>query len=219
MSDPLTRLERIDACAASDALDTLGVDGVILGLRPLSSGRVVGRAVTMELVEFDGTPSERHLGTAAVDAAGAGDVIVVAHAARTAISGWGGVLSAGASQRGVAGVVVDGAARDVDQAVGYGLPVYATNAVPRTARRRVVERAWNIPVVIAGITVHPGDYVVADGSGVVCIPGSHVEEVLTVAERIVAKEELMADRALAGEPMVDVMGHDYESMLDGEADG
>jgi 4-hydroxy-4-methyl-2-oxoglutarate aldolase len=217
--DILRRLSKVDACAISDALDALGIDGAAVGLHAVSVHKpIVGRAITMDLADADGhTPSTRHLGTAAVDSSGPGDIIVVANHGRLTVSGWGGVLSAGASARHVAGVVVDGAVRDVDQAAGYGLAVYASAAVTRTARGRVVERAWNVPVSVAGLTVSPGDYVIADGSGVVFVPDSHIDidEVLNKAEAVVAKEKLMAERALAGEPMVEVMGHDYESMLHG----
>jgi 4-hydroxy-4-methyl-2-oxoglutarate aldolase len=211
------RLARLDACAVSDALDSLSLPGVALGLHPVSApGRIAGRVITVELTEAGGFTARRHLGTAAVDAATPGDVIVVAHHGRTDVAGWGGVLCAGASRRGVAGVIVDGAVRDVDQAAGYGLPVYAAAAVPPTARGRVAERGWNVPVTIADVAVSPGDYVIADGSGVVFVPRASAEAVLIKAEAIARKEELMTARALAGEPMAEVMSHDYESMLSEE---
>ena len=216
------RLSRLDACAVSDALDALSLPGAALGLRAVSvPGLIAGPVITVDLTEAvahsaAASPApRRHLGTAAVDAARPGDVIVVAHHGRADVAGWGGVLSAGASRRGVAGVIVDGAVRDVDQAVGYGLPVYATVAVPRTARGRVIERAWNVPVTVAGVRVRPGDYVVADGSGVVFVPRERAGDIVARAEMIAQAEELMTARALAGEPMTEVMSHDYESMLDG----
>lgn len=208
------RLARLDACAISDALDALGIDGAALGIHSVSVPKpVAGRVVTMELIEYGGRPATRHLGTAAIDGAAAGDVIVVANGGRSTVSGWGGVLSAGASRRGVVGVITDGAVRDVDQARAFDLPIYAAAAVPRTARGRVVERAWNLPITIGTVHVAPGDYVIADGSGVVFIPADRVDDVLARAEHIAAQEELMVARALAGEPMVEVMGRDYESML------
>jgi 4-hydroxy-4-methyl-2-oxoglutarate aldolase len=208
------RFARLDACAVSDALDWFSLPGSALGLHSVSvPGRIAGRVLTVDLTEPGGPAPLRHLGTAAVDAAVPGDVIVVAHHGRTDVAGWGGVLCAGASQRGVAGVIVDGAVRDVDQAAGYGLPVYAAAVVPRTARGRVAERDWNAPVMIAGVAVSPGDYVIADGGGVVFVPQARAEAVLIKAETIARVEELMAARALAGEPMAEVMGHDYESML------
>jgi regulator of RNase E activity RraA len=229
------RLARLDSCAVCDALDSLALPGAALGLHALSTPRLIaGRVITVDLAPVTtkaaastapgeagaGAALPRHLGTAAVDAASPGDVIVVAHHGRTDVAGWGGILSAGAVSKSIAGVIVDGAARDIDQAAGYGLPIYAAAAVPRTARGRVTERDWNIPVTIAGVAVRPGDYVIADGSGVVFVRRDHATAVLAKAELITKAEELMAARALAGDPMTDVMSNDYESMLgDGGSDG
>jgi regulator of RNase E activity RraA len=95
-----------------------------------------------------------------------------------------------------------------------GLPVYARVAVPVTARSRIIELDWNVPVEIAGIPVAPGDLIIADGSGVVVVPADQAEAVVAVAERIVAKERRMADDVRAGKPVSQVMGTDYETMLD-----
>ncbi|MEV1292672.1 4-carboxy-4-hydroxy-2-oxoadipate aldolase/oxaloacetate decarboxylase [Pseudonocardia sp. NPDC049635] len=216
-ADLLARLRAVDTCAVSDALDALGLPGAVLGLRCVTgSHRIAGRAVTVDLVEIGRTEtSSRHLGTAAVDASSTGDVIVVAHGGRVTMSGWGGVLAAGAARNGVEGVVVDGAVRDVDEAADLGLPVFAVTGVPVTARGRVVERAWNVEVVLRGVTVRPGDFVLADGSGVVVVPAAEVEPVLAKAEAVVAKEQAMVAKVREGLPMVDVMGADYENLLKG----
>lgn len=211
----VARLKALDTCAVSDALDKLGLRGVALGLGPLTGNhRIAGRVTTVRLVEAgDGPPSPRHLGTAAVEASGPGDVIVVEHGGRTGVSGWGGILSLAAVQRGVEGVVVDGACRDVDESRELGLPVFARAAVPLTARGRVVEQDWNIPVTICGVAVTPGDYVIADGSGVVFLPAERAEEIVTAAERIAARERTMAELVKAGAPVSKVMGAGYETML------
>lgn len=218
----LDRLAQLDSCAVSDALDKLGMSGVAFGLAAHSTARrISGRAVTVDLVELDvvetgprTVPSGRHLGTAAVDAAGPGDVIVVAHHGRTHAAGWGGVLSAGAKRNGVVGVVVDGACRDLDEARDLDLPVYALAGVPVTARGRVLERAWNVPVEIGGICVTPGDLVVADASGVVFVPAADLEQVLAIAEGIVAKERAMVEQVRAGRCLAEVMSTDYETLLE-----
>ena len=70
-------------------------------------------------------------------------------------------------------------------------------------------------MTIAGVPVMPGDYVIADGSGVVFVPRERVGDVVDRAEAITRAEALMTARALAGEPMTEVMSHDYESMLGG----
>jgi 4-hydroxy-4-methyl-2-oxoglutarate aldolase len=217
VANVLVRLRALDACAISDALDALGLAGAALGLHCLTGRqRVAGRAVTIDLVEAGQTDSHaRHLGTAAVDASGTGDVLVVAHHGRTHVSGWGGVLCSGAARNGVAGVIVDGAVRDVDEAADLGLPVFAATGVPVTARGRIVERAWNVDIEMAGVTVRPGDFVMADGSGVVFVPAAEIEAVLAKAEAVAAKERAMVAKVREGTPMVDVMGADYENLLKG----
>lgn len=214
--DLLRRLARLDTCAVSDALDAANHDGVVLGLSALSSARrIVGRAVTVQLAPSDGRKTVRHLGTAAVEAAGPDSVIVVANGGRSEVAGWGGILSQAAKRRAVAGIVIDGACRDVDEAREVELPVYAKGGVPRTARGRIVEQDWNVPVVLNGIAIAPGDYVIADASGVVAIPQQRAEQIIKSAERIVAKEKLMAEAVRRGEPVSSVMGANYETMLDG----
>lgn len=214
MTDPLTeRLQRIDSCAVSDALDSLGIDGVIGGLSQLSAvERIAGRALTVKLGPADGRESTRHLGTSAVDAGGPGDVIVIEHF-REDVAGWGGILSLAAKTRGIAGVIIDGACRDIDEAREMGLPIHGRAATPRTARSRVIEYSHGEPVTLAGIAVAPGDYIIADGSGVVAIPAARAEAVITAAERIVNKERLMAERVRAGDSAAEVMGRNYEDML------
>lgn len=213
----LARLAALDSCACSDALDQLGLPGVAPGLRPLTVyRRVTGPVITVRLGDAGGTPtglSARHLGTAAIEAANPGDVIVVAAAGRTDAAGWGGVLSLAAAIRGVRGVVVDGACRDVDESTTLGLPVYALAAVPATARGRHAETGWNIPVSVAGVTVAPGDLVIADGSGVVFVPAGRAGEVVAAAEDIAAREAAMARRLRAGEPASAVLSADYEQLV------
>jgi 4-hydroxy-4-methyl-2-oxoglutarate aldolase len=210
----LERLRALDTCAVSDALDSLEHPGAVVGITSLSvPRRVAGRAVTVSLIEADGSSAPRHLGTAAVDASGPGSVIVVAHAGRLHVAGWGGVLSAGAVAAGVEAVVVDGAVRDLDEAVELALPLYAAASVPITARGRIIEREWGVPINFAGVEVAPGDYVIADRSGVVFVPHGIVDEVLVRAEKIVARERAMVQAARGGAPMIEVMTADYETML------
>jgi 4-hydroxy-4-methyl-2-oxoglutarate aldolase len=132
-ADQVARLRSLDTCAMSDALDRRGLRGVLTGLRPLAADRVVaGRAVTVRLgppQKGAGRPA-RHLGSAAVDASGPGQVIVVAHQGRTDCAGWGGLLSRAAAARGTDSVIVHGAARDLAEAAAVGVPVLALNAGP-----------------------------------------------------------------------------------------
>jgi 4-hydroxy-4-methyl-2-oxoglutarate aldolase len=210
------RLAALDSCACSDAMDNLGIRGVAGGLRPLTiPHKVTGPVLTVELgpVGAGAAGGGRHLGTAAIEAALPGEVIVVAAGGRTDAAGWGGVLSLAAVIQRVSGVIVDGACRDVGESVALGLPVYARAAVSATARGRHAEVGWNTPVDVAGVHVEPGDLVIADGSGVVFLPAGHAAEIITAAESIMAKEAEMAARIRAGEPVSRVMSADYERML------
>lgn len=220
MNNLVKRLRALDTCAVSDALDRHGLTGVVHGLRPLAAeGPLAGRAVTVLLgpppADHAGPP-QRHLGTAAVDASGPDDVVVVAHQGRIDCAGWGGLLSRAAAIRGVGGVVVDGAARDLTEASEVGLPVFARIATPVTARGRAVELAWDEPIEIAGIPVAPGDLVLGDAGGVVVVPAGRALEVLATAERIVATESAMAAAIQAGTAVSTVMGKRYEELTDGD---
>jgi 4-hydroxy-4-methyl-2-oxoglutarate aldolase len=211
--DLVTRLAELDSCAVSDAMDRHGFTGVVDAIRPLTStARVAGRVVTVKLKAKGDEESTRHLGTAAIEAATPGDVIVIDHQGREDAAGWGGILSTAAQHRGVRGVIVDGACRDVDEARALSFPVFATAATPRTARGRVVEESFNEAVTIRGISVRPGDLVLADGTGVVFLPAEHAEAVISTAEEIAAREAAMTKAVLAGHPVSQVMGRSYETM-------
>ena len=218
MTELIDRLRRLDTCSVSDALDKLGLAGAVIGLAPLTvRSRVAGRAVTVKLgAPREGAP-KRHLGAGAVMASEAGDIIVVEHLGRLDVSGWGGLLSRGAVKRGVAAVIVDGACRDLDESLEFGLPVYARAAVPVTARGRVAEHGFNEPITVAGVAVSPGDLVLADGSGVVFVAAGAAEAVIAAAEAIYAREQLMAAAIDRGDPIGEVMGADYEDMLKQES--
>jgi 4-hydroxy-4-methyl-2-oxoglutarate aldolase len=221
----ITRLAALDTCACSDAMDKLGLSGVASGLHPVTVRRkVTGRVLTVQFapVPGDGEPAPaasgpvRHACTAAIDAARPGDVIVVAADGRLDAAAWGGILSLAATLRGVAGVIADGACRDVDEATDLGLPVYAMGVTPLTARGRQAEVAWDIPVPVAGVTVHPGDLVIADGSGVVFLPAERAEAIISAAEQVAAREQALSVRIKAGEPSAAVLSADYERMLGSE---
>jgi 4-hydroxy-4-methyl-2-oxoglutarate aldolase len=214
MSEAVTRLAALDTCACSDAMDKLGLSGVASGLHPVTVRRkVAGRVRTVQFAPGPGTGSGRHAGTAAIDAARPGDVIVVAADGRLDAAAWGGLLSLAATVRGVAGVIADGACRDVDEATDLGLPVYARGVTPLTARGRQAEVAWDVPVPVAGVTVRPGDLVIADGSGVVFLPAEHAEAIISAAEQVAAREQALSVRINNGEPSAAVLSAGYERML------
>jgi 4-hydroxy-4-methyl-2-oxoglutarate aldolase len=215
VDDLISRLNRLDSCAISDALDKLSLKGAVTGLHRYSTDRrIAGRVLTVTMGPAEGrSATTRHLCTAAIEAAAAGDIIVVEQRTGLDAACWGGNLALGAQLRGVAGVIVEGPARDIDDCRRLDFPVFAREHTSRTARGRIVEVATNETVRIGEIPVSPGDYVVADASAVVFIPQSEILRVLDAAETIVAREEAMAQALREGKPISQVMGANYETML------
>jgi 4-hydroxy-4-methyl-2-oxoglutarate aldolase len=219
----VARLRRLDCCAVSDAIDKLRPSGitssVVTGVPQQSGrGRIAGTAVTVQLGTGDPPPQSsnmppRHLGTTAIEASGADNVIVVEQRSGVDAGCWGGLLSLGAKVRNVAGVVADGPVRDIDEARGFEFPIFTKILTARTARGRVVEKATNGPVTLWDVQVNPGDYVLADNSAVIFIRASEIETVLKAAEEIVAREAAMAKALLAGVPASQVMSGAYENLL------
>ena len=203
-----------DSCLISDALERLGLPQGVTGIsRRATAKRVFGPVVTVRLLPHDGSVAKRHLGTAAVDAARSGDIIVIEHTSRNDCAGWGGLLSTAAKAKGVAGIVVDGLVRDIDESEDLGMPVFARNVTPVTARNRVSEVSTNEPVVIGGITVDPGDYALADGSGVAFIPKDRLKDVVETARGLLAVENGIRAALERGVPISAAMNETYETLV------
>lgn len=214
MNDFISRLGNLDSCSVSDALDKLGLPGSVTGIhRFTTEQRIAGRVLTVKLDRAEGRSNTRHLCTAAIDSAQPGEIIVVEQRTGIDAASWGGNLAIGAKMRKVAGVIVEGPARDIDDCRKLDFPVFARSHTSRTARGRIVEVSTNEPILVGEVTVSPGDYAVADGSGVVFVAQNEIERVLETAEAIAAREEAMAQALRAGTPIGQVMGAVYETML------
>jgi regulator of RNase E activity RraA len=212
----IERLAKLDTCAVSDALDSLNLKGATWGVRPQwQCPRIAGRAVTMKIKPAGLQQPTQHLGTAPIEAAQPGDIIVIDNGGKPDFSCWGGLLALSAKLKGISGVVIDGASRDIDEARELEFPVYARGVVPMTARGRVVQESFNQEIQFAGVQCRPGDLVIADGSGVVIVPKEKEQDVVTAAEAVYAKEQEMAAgirKGYSGLEMLEKLG--YEQMLD-----
>lgn len=209
------RFERLSTTNLSDALDQVGLRGAVIGILPLfGMPRVIGRAVTIKMTAAGMMKSQRHLGVDAIASAEPGDVIAVDNRGDRYNNCWGEILSYAARKKGVSGVFVDGAARDVDACQEIGFPVFARGVVPITARGRIMQEDFNCPIRLGDVQVRPGDILVGDVNGVAVIPVEKVEEVLSAAERISEKERQMREDILAGMDILDVDSkYNYEQML------
>jgi len=209
------RLESISTTNLSDALDQAGLRGAVIGIRPLfGMPKVVGRAVTIKITAAGMMKSKRHLGIDAIAVSSPGDVIAIDNRGDTYNNCWGEILSCAAQQKGVSGVLIDGAARDVDFCQEIGFPVFARGVVPITARGRIMQEDFNCPIRLGDVQVRPGDILVGDVNGVVVVPEEKVDEVLSAAETILEKEEQMKADILAGMDILEVDSkYNYEQML------
>ncbi|HWQ78428.1 MAG TPA: hypothetical protein VN381_06415 [Anaerovoracaceae bacterium] len=210
------RLMKLSTTNIADALDVFGLTGATYGIRPIwpVMEKIAGPAITVKLIAAGLTKGKTHLGVKAIDLAKPGDVIVVDNSGRLDTSCWGGILANGAKMKGVAGVAIDGACRDVDDYVEIGFPVYARGSVVSTARGRIMEHSTNEMVQFGGVQVRPGDIVVGDKSGVVIIPREKLEDVLNKAEELWEKEEAMIGEIRSGRTMAEVdEEYNYEKML------
>ena len=182
MDDLVQRLLKLDTCAVSDACDRLGLPGAVLGIPPTSPpAKIAGRVVTVKLGDANGRTARRATSAPrAIEAANAGDVIVIENP-RLDAAGWGGILSAAAKTKGVAGVVCDGAVarhRRVARArASRSSPAPSCRAPPAAASSRSPSTSRS---KIGDIDVNPGDLVLADGSGVVFLAADKAEEVIAV---------------------------------------
>lgn len=184
----LARCAAIATSTWSDAMDTLGIAGVVQGIpRRGGQGRMAGFAVTARHVwgglgDFD--RADFAVGRL-VAATGPGRVLMV-DAGGTCISTFGGIASMAASRRAATAVVIDGACRDVDEIAATGLWLASRHVTPLTGKTRLKLQAMGEPVTIGGVPVAEGDLVVGDDTGLVVVPRARLQEVLAAAEEALA---------------------------------
>ena len=126
-----------------------------------------------------------------IDEAKPGDVGVIVMEGTLDIAAMGNLMATAAVERGMAGMVLDGAIRDMWDIRRMGLTIYARSKSPRTAVGHYATVAKNVPVECGGVTVRPGDIIVADEDGVVVVPQDRAADVLKEAQSIDARESGM----------------------------
>lgn len=181
----------------SDAMDQLGIRrGAVLGLHALepSQPKTAGFALTIRQMRrktaFDGKNQARQGGIIDQETQ-PGDMLVLDMAGMTDVCTGGALLALRAQIRGVSGEVTNGCLRDADEIAALKFPVYCAGTVPVKSALDVETVGVNIPVMIGGVQVCPGDLILMDRTGVVVVPTDRLLDVLTAAEKIQAREEKM----------------------------
>lgn len=190
----------------ADALDVLGYpEQTALGITRMwdDCPRIAGRVMPIKLGPDE--PESTVTGTLdAIQDADPGDVLLFDNRGRMDLNTFGSIAAFCAGRAGLKGAIADGASRDIDDLRSQNFPLYARGPVTTTVKGRTGMAGYDIPVECNGVEVTPGDYVVADGSGVIFIPGDEVEEILEIAPRFQEYEREIKRRVAEGEDIVEV---------------
>lgn len=183
----------------SDVLDSLGIKGAIPAstLKPVIPGKkIAGPAITLKYLPEELTPAQAFHEKAKAKLADRdayaltepGDVVVIDGGGQAEISAMGGLSTLVAKKYGLAGNIVDCGVRDIQDIRNLDYPVWSRGLTPISGKFRFAAWQINGPVVCAGVSVSPGDFVVADDSGVVIIPQRFIKLVIQQAIDILKKE-------------------------------
>ncbi len=163
--------------------------------------RTVGTAVTVRLHGLDGSVLHHALGQLRP-----GDFLVVDRDGDDAIACIGGASALAASVRGAVGVIVDGCVTDIQELRDIGLPIWARGLSARTTRSEGLRGAFCVPVSCGGVTVRPGDAILADENGILVLPPHEIESAALQAIALQEREIGTLIKLRNGEPYPDILG-------------
>ncbi|MFL2819395.1 MAG: RraA family protein [Candidatus Puniceispirillales bacterium] len=189
----------------SDALDEIGINGAVSGIsaQRYDQGRVVGRALPVKFEKKDkdpkawrfgggvGKPLEQVLKTMTK-----GQVVVMDLQGAINATAWGGLASKLAQKKGVVGTIMNGTCRDLEEIRECGYPVWAIGVCPRRSRNDFTFGSINETISVADVEISKNDIIVADQSGVVCVPESKVNKILELLKKISKQEDILEDQVL-----------------------
>lgn len=198
-ADP-SMVERFRGLASANISDVQGKQNTFdARIKPIYApmAPLCGTALTVKA-----RPGDNLLATKAIHMAQPGDVIVIAGGFDMNLSVWGGVMSAMAKQRGVAGVVTDGLVRDVAETRESGLPVFSIGLTPVGPTKESAGQI-NVPIACGGVVVFPGDILIGDEDGVVVVRKEEAEEVLARTHARMEVERAWFEQIARGETILE----------------
>ena len=184
----------VEVASVSDALEQVVGKKMYMThrMRPIFPSKFAGVALTVHLKkEENDDPAALNGMLAAIDAGGKDSVYVMVVDDGADIAGMGGLMGTAMSARFYAGAVIDGGIRDVAYLQKIGFPVFAVGIVPSTSVHHYRFADDNKPVLCDGVTVNPGDIIVADADGVAVVPRLAAEKTLALAQQLDYKEHSM----------------------------
>lgn len=183
-------LTKVSAPNVTDAMHRKGaMEGVI---SICGDVKIAGKAITVQTFAGDwAKPVE------AIDVAAPGDVIVINNDSGTHVAPWGELATISCIKRGVAGVVIDGSVRDVDEIRKLKYPLFARGTCPNAGEPKGFGEI-NAEILCCGQYVRPGDWIIGDESGVVVIPGERAYEIARRALEVYKNEERLREEIRRG---------------------
>lgn len=192
-------IELLKLVSTPNVSDAMHRKGAMKNIHSICQGtKAVGRAVTVQTFPGDWAKSVE-----AINVAGPGDVIVINNNSAH-VAPWGELATLSSINKGVAGVVIDGAVRDVDDIRRLNFPVFATSIVPNAGEPKGFGEI-NAEIQCGGQTVKPGDFIVGDDNGVVVIPGERAYEIARRGAEVEKNERRIRDEIKRGKTLSEVL--------------
>ena len=179
--------------------DAMHRKGAMQNIRSMVKGKkMVGRAVTVQTFAGDwAKPVE------AIDIADPGEVLVIYNGSDH-VAPWGGLATLSCLNKGIGGVVIDGAVRDIDEIEQLDLPVFASSSVPNAGEPKGFGEI-NAEIVCGAQAVKPGDYIIGDDNGVVVVPKERAYEIARRAKEVEKTERRLYDEIRKGRTLSEIM--------------
>ncbi len=179
--------------------DAMHRKGAMRDIHPLVPDvKIVGKAVTVQTFEGDWAKTVE-----AIEEAEEGDVIVIYNGSSN-VAPWGGLASLSCINRGIAGVVIDGAVRDIDEIRNLKFPLFASNIVPNAGDPKGFGEI-NAEIRCGGQIVKPGDYIIGDDNGVVVVPKERAYEISRRANEVRKTEMRLYDEIKRGSTLSEIL--------------
>jgi 4-hydroxy-4-methyl-2-oxoglutarate aldolase len=199
-------IDRLGSALVLDIMDRLGRRQQALrpGIEPRTTKEViVGQAKTLLWMDFaHDDPSTYELELKAVDSIVPTDLVVCATGNSSRSGIWGELLTTAAKQRGAAGIVTDGGIRDAAQIEELGFPAFSRFLSPYDSFNRQKVVAYDVVIEIDGVTIKPGDVIVADRDGIAVVPIQMAGKVLSAALKKSERESLFRDAVKNGSSLL-----------------
>jgi len=198
----LSDVDKLAEYGVATVHEAIGRSGYLgPAIRPSQQGaRISGTALTVLC-----WPGDNLMIHAAAEQCQAGDLLVVTTTSPCTDGMFGELLATSLAARGVRGIVIEAGLRDVAELRAMGFPAWSA-AISAQGTVKETPGAVNVPVCAGGQIIRPGDAIIADDDGVVCVPRGEVSQALAAARARVAKEERNREALAGGQLGLDLYG-------------